>query len=81
MTKQINIEELIPYMRKGWVACDSDGTWVWSNKKLFKKGLYGDAYYWAGDSERVVLSGHFIYAFNIAPAKDWTKSLIKIERK
>lgn len=81
MTKQIKIEELIPYMRKGWVACDSDGTWVWSNKKLFKKRLYKNAFYWTGDSEKVVLSDSFTSAFNIAPAKDWTKSLIKIERK
>ena len=33
MTKQIKIEELIPFMRKGWVACNKNGTWYWYSAK------------------------------------------------
>ena len=73
MTKQIDIKELIPFMRKGWVACDSDGTWNFFQYKPYfvKKGGWN-------------CCRGIIYPFrniNIAPAEDWTKSLIKIERK
>ena len=75
MTKQITIEELIPFMNKGWVACYEDGGWCWFSAKPKLKIWYG---YWD-------CSGKYCEEipdiFNIAPAKDWTKSLIKIERK
>ena len=37
MTKQIKIEELIPFMKKGWVACNNDGTWWWYSANLNQK--------------------------------------------
>ena len=74
MTKQITIEELIPYMKKGWVACDKDGTWWWYSTKP-EIEIYFET--WDFGKNSVKISN----TFNIAPAKDWTKSLIKIERK
>ena len=75
-TKQIKIEELIPLMRDGWVACDEDGTWNWYYSKPHKNTKYN---LWVAD-ERGIMSC-FSRPFNVAPAEDWTKSLIKIERK
>ena len=75
MTKQIDIKELIPFMRDGWVACDKDGAWLWSNKEM----LIEDGVGWSNDDVKIVLSDSFTSAFNIAPAKDWTKSLIRIK--
>ena len=33
MTKQIKIEELIPYMNDGYVACNENGSWIYSKIK------------------------------------------------
>ena len=74
MTKQIDIKELIPFMNKGWVACDSDGSWIWSDKELVIENNVG----WSNDSIKIILSDSFVSAFNIAPAKDWKNSLIKV---
>ena len=73
MTKQIDIKELIPFMKRGWVACDENGTWCWFSAKPKLKIRNG---YW-------YCSGKYCeeipYIFNIAPAEDWTKSLIRIK--
>ena len=74
MTKQIDIKELIPFMNKGWVACDSDGSWIWSDEELVIENNVG----WSNDSIKIILSDSFVSAFNIAPAKDWKNSLIKV---
>lgn len=73
MTKQIKIEELIPYVNSKfkYVACDIDGTWNFFQYKPYfvKKGGWN-------------CCRGIIYSFknlNIAPAKDWTKSLIRIK--
>ena len=76
MTKQIKIEELIPFMKKGWVACDKNGAWHWYLNKPHKNTKYN---LWVPDE--IGIMSCFCRPFNIAPAKDWTKSLIKIERK
>ena len=31
--KQITIDDLIPLLKKGWVAMDEDGMWCWYSKK------------------------------------------------
>ena len=71
MTKQIKIEELIPFKKKGWVACDIDGKWYWYSAKPI---LYFNIWDFCGAKCERISS-----AFNIAPAKDWTKSLIRIK--
>lgn len=78
MTKQIDIKELIPFMKKGWVACDKDGKWhFWTTKPY----LEVNHTYWKMDLDYITEDSDFetlSVIFNIAPAKDWTKSLIKV---
>ena len=80
MTKQIDIKELIPFLRDGWVSMDEDGTWSWNCVKPVMT-----EFYWGVDITCIVDDPRptidLSDCFNIAPAKDWTKSLIKIERK
>lgn len=73
MTKEIDIQELIPFMKKGWVAMDKDGYWVWFSYKPFIE----DRDNW------LVSDGMFepLTAFNIKSVSDWTKSLIKVENE
>ena len=79
--EQIKIEELLPKMNPGYVACDKDGVWnYYTTKPFMDKDMEMwevDPNYITDETEVEVLST----IFNIAPAKDWTKSLIKIERK
>ncbi len=72
--KQIKIEELIPFMRKGWVACDKDGVWWYYH---YLPEIQQSFWSSTGVEEEFCLSD----IIQIAPAEDWTKSLIKIERK
>lgn len=71
----INIQDIIPFMKKGWVAMDSNCKWGWYDKKpIIRKGIWmpndnGENY------EMLNI------AFDIAPADDWTKSLICIKGK
>ena len=74
--KQITIYELLPLLKKGWVAYSPNGHWNWYNKK---PDLFGN--FW--------LSQLFDYPepikpfmFNIAPFDgDPKDSLIKVEHK
>lgn len=71
----INIEDIIPFMKKGWVAMDKDGEWNWFSEEPVSTFIT-DCYYSAPFicSDCICLSG----AFDIAPADDWEKSLIKV---
>lgn len=76
MTKQIDIKQLIPFMKDGYVAMDKCGMWVWYKYKpeLSKeRGLFVVTQF-TGDVDG-------LRCFNIKPAEDWTKSLIKVENK
>ena len=74
MTKQIKIEELIPFIKDGYIACDKDGTWVWFDKRPVIDLEDGIWFGYKGE-----LAYELNKALNIAPAKDWTKSLIRIK--
>lgn len=82
MTKQITIAEFLErnkdIMDDGWVACSANwcsGSWVWFKKKPKLNRFAG---HWDDDNwDNIVLSR----TFNIAPAKSWTKSLIKVGSK
>ena len=69
MTKQIDIKELIPFIKDGWVAMDKCGEWYWHATKPERFRICWDSEY------SVCLND----IFDIAPADDWTKSLIKVE--
>ena len=77
--KQITIYDLLPLLKKGWVAMDKDGTWVWYEKKpviheiepIWK--MQGPNWYF------IDLAGCFK---SLAPLKkNWKDSLIKVEHK
>lgn len=74
----IKIEDLIPLLKKGWVAMDEDETWVWYATKPFiqkKDGIW--------QVKKSVTNTSYdeptVSAFDIAPADDWTQSLIKVK--
>ena len=69
----IKIEDLIPFIREGWVAMDMDKSWIWfADKPIINSKMT----MWFSTGYCCRLS-----ACNIEPAEDWTQSLIKIERK
>jgi len=68
----INIQDIIPFMKDGWVAMDRDGEWYWY-PLVPATDFNGE---WRCNA---VLSTYTLKAFDIAPADDWTKSLIKVE--
>lgn len=74
----IKIEDLIPLLREGWVAMDKSGEWVWFERKP-THSLTDDM--WTKQSVNKSRWRTLSLMFDIAPADDWTKSLIKIERK
>lgn len=73
----INIEDLIPLLRKGWVAMDEDGAWWWFEnepEKIDKENrwfpsVWGEYYFRINDC---------IAVRQIAPVKDWKMSLRKV---
>lgn len=67
----IKITDITPFMRKGWVAMDKDKRWWWHSKKPHK--ICDE---WDNNGNTCRLG-----AFDIAPADDWTKSLIKVGGK
>ena len=73
----INIQYIRPFMKKGWVAMDSNCKWCWYDKKpeIDKK-----FFQWSLDDDGETYELLSI-AFDIAPADDWTKSLIKVGEK
>ena len=70
----INIQDIIPFMKDGWVAMDRNHIWVWWEKEPC---IRCDYFWSALQGDSVLLSD----AFDIAPADDWTKSLIKVGEK
>lgn len=68
----INIQDIIPFMREGWVAMNASGDWWWFAKEPHQ--MYN--YWWNSESYIDTFN-----AFDITPADDWTKSLIKVGGK
>ena len=70
----IKIEDLIPLLKEGWVAMDKYGSWVWYSQKP-TKNVRGEMWEKKPDEVWIVLYP----IFDIAPAEDWTQSLIKVK--
>lgn len=65
----IDIEVLLPLLKKGWVAMDKDEAWYWCEDKpeLYEgEGMWKD-----------VKLFYSLFAFNVKPAEDWRKSLME----
>lgn len=75
----INIQDIIPLLKKGWVAMDKDCIWTWFEDKpiLSKK----DKMWNVGDGVGEWCEIDIDVFKPIAPADDWTKSLIKVGGK
>ena len=67
----IKIEQLLPLLRKGWVAMGSDGDWWWHEVRPYKDRI---AYGWYARKDIRRLSS----AFDIAPVENWKESLIRV---
>lgn len=67
----INIEDLIPLLRKGYVAMDKDGRWTWYKEKPIQ---ISECYV----CNPKCLEFCVLYVFDITPAKYWKKSLRKV---
>lgn len=67
----INIEDIIPFMKKGWVAMDKWGRWWWFKLKPKKVGVLWDEQ--PTDEDYCPLN-----SFDISPVEDWENSLRKV---
>lgn len=77
--KQIKIEQLLPLLKSGWVACNSNGSWRWFKYKPKCRQRFG---LWDTEYERNEAYFSPLTAFRIAPFDgDWKDSLIKVEHK
>lgn len=68
--KAYSIDALLPLLRKGWVAMDSNGTWFWYDTKPRAKR---DTKTWRTESECAYYNLGF--CFPIEKASDWRTSL------
>lgn len=71
----INIQDIIPFMKKGWIAMDANGRWYYHEQKPEMSDSIIGGYWRSWNNVRIS------DCFNIAPADDWTKSLIKVGGK
>ena len=69
----INIQDIIPFMKKGWVAMDKNKKW-W----FFRVKPEATTNVWLSSD---IVEEYLNDIFDIAPADDWTKSLIKVGGK
>lgn len=76
--KQITIYDLLPLLKKGWVAMESDGRWIWFSYKP-KIGSFG----WCPSSDPEYSWIKLNYCFKELVPFDgpWEDSLIKVEYK
>ena len=71
----INIQDIIPFMKEGWVAMDKNGEWWW-----YPVEPYMTSYDWLfrnDDSYKDAVPISTL--FDIAPVDDWEKSLMRVE--
>lgn len=67
----INIQDIIPFMKKGWVAMDKNKQWWFFDKKPKATKTV-----WLSDGD---IEEYLNDVFDIAPADDWKKSLIQVK--
>jgi len=82
MTKQITIYDLLPLLKKGWVAYDDSG-WAWfSERPVFVSDEDEDRWYIGVDGGHACNLSAEGCPFNIKPFdKAWRDSLINVEHK
>ena len=74
--KQITIDDLIPFLKKGWVACGKKGDWSYYSKKPVLEQGYN--FYVAKTEDSIGWT--VLNCFDIAPYKgDWKDSLRRVK--
>ena len=78
--KQITIDDLMPLLKKGWVAYDGIG-WVWfSERPVFVSDEDEDRWYIGVDGGHACNLSADGCSFDIAPFKDdWEDSLRRVK--
>jgi hypothetical protein len=77
--KQIDIKELIHFMRDGWVAMDKDGDWYWFEEEPhynIEEEVWMLHCCQNPRHEEICLP---VCMSTIKPVSNWTKSLIRID--
>lgn len=69
----IKIEQLLPLLKKGWVAMDEGGEWWWYSEKPVQIGFNR----WGDPASGLVGMVRLSSFFDIEPVEDWTKSLMR----
>lgn len=80
MTKKIQISDLIPFLKPGFVAMDSTGEWYWYKKQPKQSRVHA---VWSIDNHTDPKSDFqaLSVAFNIARSdKEWDKSVLKVAK-
>lgn len=73
--KQITIDDLIPFMRKGWICCDTHGSWMWFRKKPYVFREFNFI-----STQLLDFPEYLPRCLNIAPYKgDWKDSLRRVK--
>ena len=76
MSKTITIDELIPLLKKGWVAMDEDGVWGWYSTRPHTEGSIRERF-WLGNKDR---GSSMFFCFKIKRFKgDWKESLRRVK--
>ena len=74
----IKIEQLLPFMKDGWVAMDWNGDWHWFIRKPYIPAKEGTVC-WAMRKTSPYNVASLNRCLDIAPADDWEKSLIRVK--
>ena len=74
----INIQDIMPFMKYGWVAMDKSGEWLWWENEPERAKQHNIWIKKQPDSGKWYNISHI---FDIAPADDWTRSLKRIKGK
>ena len=70
--EQIDVQALLPLLKKGWVAYEKEYGWIWfKNKPLILRGTEEDAT-WVNEGSYSIIGG-----FNLKPAENWEESLME----
>ena len=77
----INIQDIIPFIKDGWISMDKNGEWWWYPKEPYTEDNEG-AWFFIDISENSKSSVKLNNMFgDIAPVDYWKKSLIKVGKK
>ena len=70
----IKIDDIIPLLKKGYVAMDKNNSWWWYESKPFNDNYLCS---WIA-CERTSIRQVELDMFDIDPVEDWTKSLMEV---